>query len=452
MIDSKIKAALAKAKAEQRPIAVYDAGKTPGLELRANPGGSATWAFLYRPPGAKNRHRYKLGEYSARFGLAEARCRAAELRDKRTAGIDPLAHRSQLLAAQLAAGATRKAKKAEEAARITVARLAELFLADKSDLAWVKRYRQIIALNVLPLLAARAAATITRADVQHVVDEVRARGALVQARRAFEVTRAMLAWGVARDYLTGEPWRGVELPAKGEARTRVLTAGELRWVWDLAGRWIAAGKAANQGRILQLLLLTGQRSGEVNGMQRAEISRDLRTWTMPAERSKNGVAHIVPLPPLCRQIVQEALAAASSNKHLFVGERGRPARPDELAHDLADAIARANADEDRMPPFTPHDLRRNVAMGLEQMGIAVTVIAAALNHISAKAGSLTTRHYAHADLSAEVRVALTRWQAVVERVLAGDDPFTVKPEDIDELEARAQAKGFGGPPHLRVAR
>jgi Arm DNA-binding domain len=67
-------------------IPVYDAGKTPGLELRANPGGRASWAYLYRPPGAKNRHRYKLGEYSTKFGLAEASRRAAELRDKRTAG------------------------------------------------------------------------------------------------------------------------------------------------------------------------------------------------------------------------------------------------------------------------------------------------------------------------------------------------------------------------------
>jgi hypothetical protein len=66
----------------------------------------------------------------------------------------------------------------------------------------------------------------------------------------------------------------------------------------------------------------------------------------------------------------------------------------------------------------------------------------AMTVIAATAGSVTTRHYAHEDLSAEVRV---RWQAVVERVLAGDDPFTVKREDIDELEGRVLAKGFGGP-------
>jgi hypothetical protein len=46
LTDSRIKAAIATAKAEQRPIALYDAGKTPGLGLRANPGGSASWAFL----------------------------------------------------------------------------------------------------------------------------------------------------------------------------------------------------------------------------------------------------------------------------------------------------------------------------------------------------------------------------------------------------------------------
>jgi integrase len=455
LTDGKIKAAIAKAAAEERPIAVYDAGKTPGLELRANPGGRASWTYLYRPLGAKNRQRYKLGEYSSKFGLAQARRRAAELRDKRTAGIDPLAHRNQVQAAQLAAEAARKAKKAEEAARITVKRLAELFLGAKAGMSSVVRYRQILAYNVLPSLGARVAPTITRADVQQVVDTVGARGALVQARRAYEVTRAMLAWGVKRGYLIGEPWRGVDLPAKGEARTRVLTAAELRWAWNLADRWIADAKSANQGRILQLLIVTGQRSDEVNGMPHCEFSRDLRTWTIPPERTKNEKEHVVPLPPLARKLVHDAMAVSSSKTHLFVGERGAIARPDDLAHDLADAIAETSigkAEEDRMARFTPHDLRRTVATGLEKMGIPITVISTALNHVSTKAANVTTKHDTRADLSAEIRIALTRWQGTMERVLAGDDPFTVKPDDIDELEARALAKGFGGPPHLRMVR
>jgi integrase len=455
LTDAKIKAAIARAKHEKRAIAVYDGGRTPGLELRANPGGLASWAYLYRPPGARNRQRYRLGEYSVTFGLAEARRRAAELRDKRTAGIDPLAHRSEHQAAQLEAEAARKAREAEQAKRITVAKLAELFLGTKSEMPWVRDYRQMLDHDVLPLLGARVAATIGRADVQQMVDEVRGRGARVQARRTYEVMRAMLAWGVKRDYLAGEPWRGVELPAKGEARTRVLTAGELRWVWDLGGRWIADGKSANQGRVLRLMLLTGQRSDEVNGMPHRELSQDLRTWTLPPERTKNKKTHVVPLPPLARQLVQEAMAATSSKTHLFIGEHGAVARPDYLSHDLADAIADHNAsrpEHERMASFTPHDVRRTVATGLEAMGIPLTVISATLNHISTKAASVTTKHYTHADMSTEVRIALTRWQATVQRVLDGDDPFTAKPEDIDELEARALAKGFGGAPHLRVVR
>jgi integrase len=452
LTDSKIKAAIAKAVAKERPIAVYDAGKTPGLELRANPGGRATFAYLYRPPGAANRHRYKLGEYSTTFGLADARRRAAELRDKRTTGIDPLAHRNQLLAAQLEAETARKAKEVEEAARITIAQLAERFFAAKADLAWAPRYRQIIEFNVLPQMGSLAVATITRVHIQEMVDAVVARGAKVQARHAYDVLRTMLGWAVSRGHLSDEPWKGVELPAKGKARTRVLTAAELRWAWELASRWLVVGKP-NQGRTLRLLILLGQRSDEVNGAPHCEFSHDLRIWTIPKERTKNKQTHILPLPPLARQIVREAMAATVSKTHLFVGERGAVARTDDLAHDLLDAIRQHNENSfDAIERFHVHDLRRTVATGLEAMGVPITVISAALNHISTKSASITSKHYAHADLSAEVRIALTRWQATVERVLAGDDPFTVKPEDIDELEARALARGFGGPAHLRVVR
>jgi integrase len=48
--------------------------------------------------------------------------------------------------------------------------------------------------------------------------------------------------------------------------------------------------------IVRLLVLTGQRGGEVAGMIWKEISDDLSTWNMPGERTKNGVPHVVPVP------------------------------------------------------------------------------------------------------------------------------------------------------------
>ena len=126
-----------------------------------------------------------------------------------------------------------------------------------------------------------------------------------------------------------------------------------------------------------------------------------------------------------------------------------------VAHELAAAIEEFNSGKPKskqVVAFTPHDLRRTVASGLEKMGVPMTVISALLNHISTKAASVTTAHYAHADLTMEVRVALTRWQATLERVLAGEDPFAARPEDIERLERRMLAKGFGGPARFRVVR
>ena len=48
-------------------------------------------------------------------------------------------------------------------------------------------------------------------------------------------------------------------------------------------------------RILKLLLLTGQRRGEVAGMTWGELDLDRAVWSMPAGRTKNGLPHDVPL-------------------------------------------------------------------------------------------------------------------------------------------------------------
>jgi integrase len=79
-----------------------------------------------------------------------------------------------------------------------------------------------------------------------------------------------------------------DLPvSKGIAKRERVEIGEI---------WPAAGDAAAPyGAIVRLLILTGQRRGEAAGMTWAEISEDLSTWTMPGQRRKNGIPHLVPL-------------------------------------------------------------------------------------------------------------------------------------------------------------
>jgi len=53
--------------------------------------------------------------------------------------------------------------------------------------------------------------------------------------------------------------------------------------------------ATDYGCIIRLLVLTGQRRGEVGGMCWSELNFTRQLWSLPGERAKNGIAHDVPL-------------------------------------------------------------------------------------------------------------------------------------------------------------
>jgi integrase len=75
--------------------------------------------------------------------------------------------------------------------------------------------------------------------------------------------------------------------AKDTARTRILTDTELKAVWK------TADGSGVFGSLIQFLLLTAVRRSEAAEMIRAEVAGSL--WTIPAERMKAGLDHLVPL-------------------------------------------------------------------------------------------------------------------------------------------------------------
>lgn len=86
------------------------------------------------------------------------------------------------------------------------------------------------------------------------------------------------------------PVTGMKPPTREQARDRILTDHELRWL----GRACAAG-ARPFGPLVRLLILTAQRRDEVACLERAELDLDKRMWTMPREKAKNNCTHLVHL-------------------------------------------------------------------------------------------------------------------------------------------------------------
>jgi integrase len=86
----------------------------------------------------------------------------------------------------------------------------------------------------------------------------------------------------------------------------------------LIGVWKAAeGLGWPFGPAIKLMLLTGQRRGEISGMRWDEIDLDAKTWTLPAARTKNSREHVVPLSDAAIAILASLPRVAGKNGFVF---------------------------------------------------------------------------------------------------------------------------------------
>jgi integrase len=246
--------------------------------------------------------------------------------------------------------------------------------------------------------------------------------------------RAAFGWALKRGMVQTNPFAALPVSKGIAKRERVLSDEEIREIWRAADK-----AAAPYGSIVQLLILTGQRRGEVAGMTWGEISEDLSTWTMSGERTKNGVPHVVPMSDPARDLLRGLLRDNDAEaEHARAGLRARGTltlagllgtpfagwSKAKTALDKAIVDARAKAAEAAgtsaapLVPWSVHDLRRTMATGLRRLGIRLEVTEAVLNHISGSRAGIAGVYQRH-DWAAEKRVALDAWAAHVMAVVEG---------------------------------
>ena len=277
-------------------------------------------------------------------------------------------------------------------------------------------------------------ATITSEDIFVAVDESREKGipgrpvrnSKASNSRAHEMVSAL---GAMFRFLHGKrrvasnPVLGIARPGAPVSRDRVLNvksdvrgADELRWLWTAAD---AVG--APMGPLAKLLLLTGQRRSEVAEMTIAELSDDLATWRIPSERTKNGRANEVPLPPLARTILAELIVDQKSGFVFVSGTGETPISAfSKGKRQLDAAMLRAAHEEDKnavIVPWTLHDLRRSCVTGMVgEVEVAPHVAEAVVNHVSGHKGGVAGV-YNLADYSKQKREALELWASYVQAVV-----------------------------------
>lgn len=243
---------------------------------------------------------------------------------------------------------------------------------------------------------------IKRSDVHRVLDTIIAGGTPTRANRALAAFKKFMNWCVDRGIIETSPVAALRPPAKEVARERVLTADELVACWNGA-----ADEGFPFAQFTQVLILTGQRRGEVAGMCWSELDMEKATWTIPAKRAKNANSHVVPLAPLAISILKSVPRFLNSDL-VFTTTGDTPISGFGRLKQRLDIAVGIDTEDWRL-----HDIRRTVATNMAMMGIQPHIIEAVLNHKSGIVSGVAAVYNRHA-YNDEKRVALERWAERVE--------------------------------------
>lgn len=329
-----------------------------GLRIRLSPSGAAAWGIMCRDQAGRLR-RFSLGEFP-NMGVAAAREAAGAMRHKvRQEGADPTAERR---------AARQKAAAAKDGTD-TLAGLLDLYERQRgAELRSWPEYRRSIG-RVFGKFLGEPLDDLTVGSLQLAADSYTARA---QASLAVRCLRPVLRWASApgRGYVSLD-LTAIQQPATPKRRDRVLSRDELACILP-----VLRADATPYAAALLLMLLTLARRSEVCEAQWQDVDIGGATLTVPAERSKNGQAHVI---PLSRQAVALLLAR-------------RPAEVDPAALVFGTASGKELGNWDRETKriqeasgtagWQRHDLRRTGATMLGEMGVLPDIIEAALNHVS----------------------------------------------------------------------
>ena len=199
----------------------------------------------------------------------------------------------------------------------------------------------------------------------------------------------------------------MKLDRAASSRDRVLTEEELTLVW----RGFAA-EGGVFGQLFQLLLVTGQRRGEVAGMQWRirNGNPNEAVWEIPGSRTKNRRPHLVPLSPGALNILNQV---AFTGPFLFSTTGTTPVSGFGKVKARLDKWILARKPDFR--PWTLHDLRRTMVTTMnERLSVPPHVVEAVVNHISGDAKRGVAGVYNRALYLEERRAALASWASYIE--------------------------------------
>jgi integrase len=212
--------------------------------------------------------------------------------------------------------------------------------------------------------------------------------------------RIFMNFCVKRRYIEHNPTVGLSQHST-QSRSRTLTDREIIAIWQ------ATKGSSNFNTIVRLLLLTGQRVGEISKLQSSWIND--KTITIPASVTKNRREHSFPVEKLTRAL----LASFKDGQHFLFPARGsngtKPFNGWSKSKSVLDKIS-------GVKDWTLHDIRRTYASIHAKLGTPIHVIEKLLNHVSGQISGVAAT-YNRYDYMDEMRAAVDRYERHLQKLL-----------------------------------
>ena len=376
-------------------VDIHDDGKD-GLILRLSAYGKKSFYFRYRINGKYKR--FKLGDYSKSFRLAEARSKVDEIRVQLNQGIDPQKE---------------KRKQFDKQPNRTFHQLVHEYIEIELPQHRPKtqeEHKRIIKNELIPAFGNLELDEITPDRIISLLDKKAIKQSRpTMANRIRGRLHTIFEFAVDRRVLKSNPVTGIKQRKEGETkRSRFYSEDELRKLWD------AFNKVDEPARsVVKMLLLTGQRSTETKHMRWQDIRVDV--WIIPASLSKSNREHEVPLSSQAMKVIEQIRPLTSRSEYVFASNIKEDA-PVQWMKRATKKIREQSGVSD----FRLHDLRRTAATYMAGLSVDRTVLGKILNHKGLSGDGQVTAIYDRYEYFDEKREALQRWADHLDQVLTDD--------------------------------
>jgi integrase len=228
------------------------------------------------------------------------------------------------------------------------------------------------------------------------------------ANQTLAAVSAIFSWGLKEEIVTTNPCKLVERN-ESKSRERVLSESEVPLFWEAFGDIDPVSAAA-----LKMILLTGQRPGEVSSMRHEHIIDGW--WQMPGEPvpgiwpgTKNGASHRVWLPKPAQALLS---TSAAKTGFVFAGRRSGPA-----SH--LDGAMRNICTKLGIERATPHDLRRTHGSTVTALGFGRDAMNRIQNHKEGGIADIYDRHRYETENKTVMESVANKLMALVESDASG---------------------------------